>query len=63
MNVHVMLLIGFGFVMTFLKSHGYGSIGSNFLIAAVVFEWSILMLGWISMIRNKNSTFQIDSSK
>lgn len=63
MDVHVMLLIGFGFLMTFLKRHAYGSIGSSFLITAVVFEWSILMLGWIEMIKEEKSTFQIDASK
>ena len=33
--------------MTFLKRYGYGSIGFNFLLAAYVLEWSILVRGWL----------------
>lgn len=54
-----MLVVGFGFLMTFLKRHGYGSVGYNFLILAVVIEWAILMLGWIQMIEEKKARFQI----
>ncbi|RNA27206.1 ammonium transporter Rh type C [Brachionus plicatilis] len=46
--------------MTFLKRHGYGSVGYNFLMVAVVFEWAILMLGWIQMIKFKKARFQIE---
>ncbi len=43
-----MMFIGFGFLMTFLKRYGYGSIGFNFLLAAYVLEWAILVRGWLS---------------
>ena len=45
-----MMLIGFGFLMTFLKRHGYGSIGFNFLLTCFVIEWSILINGFFKMI-------------
>ena len=41
-DVHVMIFVGFGFLMTFLKKYGYSAVGLNFVIAAVVIQWSIL---------------------
>jgi len=49
-DVHVMILIGFGFLMTFLGKHGFGSIGFNFLLTCFVIEWSILVNGWFLML-------------
>lgn len=47
MDVHTMMFIGFGFLMTFLKRYGYSSVGFNFLVAAFVLEWALLVRGWI----------------
>jgi len=41
-DVHVMIFIGFGFLMTFLKKYGFSSVGFNFLISALVIQVSIL---------------------
>ena len=32
-DVHVMIFIGFGFLMVFLKSHSWTSVGFNYIIA------------------------------
>jgi len=45
-DVHVMMLIGFGFLMTFLKRHGFGSVGFNFLLTVYVIQWALLINGW-----------------
>ncbi len=42
-----MMFIGFGFLMTFLKRYGYSAVGYNFLVAAYVLEWALLVRGWI----------------
>lgn len=47
MDVHSMMFIGFGFLMTFLKRYGYGSVGFNFLIAAYALQWALLVRGWL----------------
>ena len=36
-DVHVMIYVGFGFLMVFLRAHGWSSLGFNFFIAA----WSV----------------------
>nr|AJA37519.1 Rh ammonia channel type A [Sciaenops ocellatus] len=44
-DVHVMIFIGFGFLMTFLKRYGFSSVGVNLLLAAFGLQWGLLMQG------------------
>ncbi|XP_067880484.1 ammonium transporter Rh type A-like isoform X2 [Heterodontus francisci] len=46
-DVHVMVFVGFGFLMTFLKKYGFSSVGFNLLIAAFALQWGTLMQGWL----------------
>ncbi|XP_069840787.1 ammonium transporter Rh type C-like isoform X1 [Dendropsophus ebraccatus] len=46
-DVHVMIFVGFGFLMTFLKLYGFSSVAFNFLLAAFGIQWAILMQGWL----------------
>uniref|UniRef100_A0A2P2I2S7 Rh-like protein n=2 Tax=Hirondellea gigas TaxID=1518452 RepID=A0A2P2I2S7_9CRUS len=48
-DVHVMIFVGFGFLMTFLKRYGFGAVGNNFLVAAVAVQWAILVNGFFHM--------------
>uniref|UniRef100_A0A8C9SYF1 Ammonium transporter Rh type A n=1 Tax=Scleropages formosus TaxID=113540 RepID=A0A8C9SYF1_SCLFO len=45
-DVHVMIFIGFGFLMTFLKKYGFSSVGLNMLLAAFGLQWGLLMQGF-----------------
>uniref|UniRef100_A0A8C5DPV4 Ammonium transporter AmtB-like domain-containing protein n=1 Tax=Gouania willdenowi TaxID=441366 RepID=A0A8C5DPV4_GOUWI len=45
-DVHVMIFVGFGFLMTFLQRYSFGAVGFNFLIAAFGLQWALLMQGW-----------------
>uniref|UniRef100_A0A0L8HUP3 Ammonium transporter AmtB-like domain-containing protein n=3 Tax=Octopus bimaculoides TaxID=37653 RepID=A0A0L8HUP3_OCTBM len=56
-DVHVMIFVGFGFLMTFLKRYGYGSVGYNFLIAAFILQWSTLVGGYL---HGKGKTIHVD---
>nr|BAJ10270.1 Rh-related protein [Branchiostoma floridae] len=58
-DVHVMIFVGFGFLMTFLKMYGYGSVGFNMLVAAFVLQWAILMRGFLYM---EDNTINLDIS-
>lgn len=40
-----MIVVGFGFLMTFLKRYGWSSVGFNFLITGFTIQWSILVTG------------------
>jgi len=42
-DVHVMIFVGFGFLMTFMKKYGFGSIGYNFVISALTVQYAILI--------------------
>jgi ammonium transporter Rh len=44
-DVHVMIFIGFGFLMTFLRKYGFGAVGFNYLIGVCVIQWVILTDG------------------
>jgi ammonium transporter Rh len=41
-DIHVMMFIGFGFLMVFLKTHSWTSIGFNYLIAAWAIQCTIV---------------------
>lgn len=45
-DIHVMIFIGFGFLMTFLKTHSWSSIGFNFLIGCWAIQCVILSYGF-----------------
>ncbi|NXM16031.1 RHAG protein, partial [Ploceus nigricollis] len=54
-DVHVMIFVGFGFLMTFLKKYGFSSVGFNMLIAAFGLQWGILVQGFWHMEGGKIS--------
>ena len=43
-----MLFVGFPFLMTFLKHHGFSSSGYTLIIGAMIIQWGMLVTGWIS---------------
>ena len=51
-DVHVMIFIGFGFLMVFLKNNSWTSIGFNYLIAAWAIQITILFRGFWAQIGN-----------
>ena len=49
-DVSVMILIGFGYLMTFIKNYGWSSLGYTFLITAVGAQYYILWAGFWKMV-------------
>ena len=58
-DVHVMMFIGFGFLMTFLRRYSFSSVSFNFLVAAFVLEWAILIRGYVFDWNSHSQTFSV----
>nr|KAF7390689.1 hypothetical protein H0235_017851 [Vespula pensylvanica] len=54
-DVHVMIWIGFGFLMTFLKRYGQSAIGLTFLIAAVLVQVALICEAVLHFQRNNKA--------
>lgn len=54
-DVHVMIFVGFGFLMTFLRRYGYGSVGFNLLMAAFAVQWSTITSGLFTFIEQSHN--------
>merc|ERR1719231_958068 len=54
-DVHVMIFIGFGFLMTFLKRYGFSSVGFNFLISALTIQVAMVNNGFWHQLLYKNT--------
>ena len=60
-DVHVMIFIGFGYLMTFLKKHQFSSLGYNFYIGCLAIQYSILINGFFhSLFKNSWSKISLD---
>jgi len=46
-DVHVMIFIGFGFLMVFLKKYGFGAVSYNMLLSCICIQWATLLNAWI----------------
>ena len=46
LQVYVMIFLGFGFLMTFLKRYSYSAVALNFVGSALVILESVLAIGW-----------------
>merc|ERR1712012_918437 len=48
-DVHVMIFIGFGFLMTFLKKYGLSAVSLNMLNAVICLQWATLIYGFFHL--------------
>jgi len=53
-DIQVMMYVGFGYLMTFLKKYGYSSVGYNFFLTAFVIQWSILVAGFFINVHHQS---------
>mmetsp|Transcript_15305 Transcript_15305/g.39389 ORF Transcript_15305/g.39389 Transcript_15305/m.39389 type:complete len:505 (-) Transcript_15305:39-1553(-) len=49
-DVHVMIFIGFGFLMTFLRKYMLSAVTVTMLVAAVAIEWHMLCHGFLAQV-------------
>lgn len=53
-DIHVMMFIGFGFLMTFLKHHSWSGVSINFIAAAATIQMYILFEGFWHAVAKEN---------
>nr|XP_018900004.1 PREDICTED: ammonium transporter Rh type A isoform X1 [Bemisia tabaci] len=49
-DINVMIFIGFGFLMTFLRKYAFSAISFTLLISAITIQWAILCHGFYQLI-------------
>ena len=58
-DVHVMIFLGIGFLMTFLRKYGLSAVSLNMLVAVVCLQWATLVNGFFHLhyeVTSKNSS-------
>ncbi|CAO2614123.1 Ammonium transporter Rh type C [Lemmus lemmus] len=60
-DVHVMVFVGFGFLMTFLQRYGFSAVGFNFLLAAFGIQWALLMQGWFRFFEEGHIILSVEN--
>ncbi len=52
-DVHLTTVVGFGFLVTFLRRYGNSSAALNLLLAAITLQWATLCQGFFHMHNGK----------
>ncbi|XGW02327.1 hypothetical protein V3C99_014399 [Haemonchus contortus] len=58
-DVHLMIFVGFGFLMAFLKRYGFSAVSVNLLLSAFVIQWAMLLRGFLSKQFQETGTFTL----
>jgi ammonium transporter Rh len=61
-DVAFMIFIGFGFLMTFMKQYSYSAVCYNLIISCVVYQWSILVIGFFHKLHDDHLDTKIELS-
>lgn len=51
LDVEVMIFVGFGFLMTFLRRYGHSAVGFNFFCSALIMLEAVLLVGAVQQVR------------
>ena len=63
-DVHVMIFIGFGFLMTFLRKYVYSAVGFTFMVATFSIQWAILNIGfWDCVVQDEYKLINLEITK
>ena len=64
-DVHVMIFVGFGFLMTFLKKYGFSAIGYNFVLSALTIQWAMVAVNYMHNLYegHENDKIKLDITK
>ena len=59
-DIHVMMFIGFGFLMVFLKTHCWASVGFNYICAAWAIQCTMIFYGFWHKVIKENVVAKIN---
>ena len=62
-DVHVMMFVGFGFLMTFLKFYGYSAVAVNMLVTVFVLQVALIVRVFIYGNITEGEKFPISISE
>ncbi len=51
LQVAIMIFVGFGFLMTFLKHYSYSALGLNFFCSCIVILEALLVIGAVQQVK------------
>lgn len=51
-HIVMMMPIGFGYLVTFLRKYRYSGIGFTFLLTALIFQWSLIIVTFWRKVKN-----------
>jgi ammonium transporter Rh len=61
-DIHVMVFVGFGFLMTFLSKYGFSAVGLNFFLSALTIQWSVLTRAfWDNIYHNEWKIIEVST--
>ncbi|CAI4222959.1 unnamed protein product [Auanema sp. JU1783] len=58
-DVHLMIFVGFGFLMAFLKRYGFAAVSVNLLLSAFVIQWALIMRGFLTKQFQETGIFTV----
>ncbi|EFP05599.1 CRE-RHR-2 protein [Caenorhabditis remanei] len=58
-DVHLMIFVGFGFLMAFLKRYGFSAVSVNLLLSAFVIQFAMLLRGFLTVAFSETGLFSI----
>ncbi|CAJ0582470.1 unnamed protein product, partial [Mesorhabditis spiculigera] len=58
-DIHVMVYVGFGFLMAFLKRYGFSAVSVNLLLSTFVTQYAMLLRGFLSPTFHDTGMFSV----
>uniref|UniRef100_A0A1I7YV76 Ammonium_transp domain-containing protein n=1 Tax=Steinernema glaseri TaxID=37863 RepID=A0A1I7YV76_9BILA len=58
-DIHVMVFVGFGFLMAFLKRYGFSAVTVNLMLSAFITQWATLLRGFLTQEFIESGKFTI----